>query len=486
MSFLPPRRFLRRRRKRLEPKSGEPADTIAKVLAAQKFPEPESVVCSDDFIVRMAGIGGTGVVTVNQVLGVAAQLDGYAVTGLDQTGLSQKGGAVVSDLRISRAPILGSNKASESSADLLLVFDQLVALSPANSKVADPARTVAVVSTEQVATGGMIGHPDQQFPDVTTLRDAVDALTVAAHNRYVDAGAVTRALFGSTQTSNVFLLGVAYQAGTIPVQARSIERAIELNATLVETNLAAFRAGRAWVIDPTYLPDTQVPTGDDLLVPPVVEAAVARLGLDGELRALVSSRAADLADYQNTRYALRYLDVVGRTIQLESMRAPGPLTVSVAVATCLYKVMAYKDEYEVARLLLLPSVEKQLRSAVAPGQRMYWHLHPPILRALGLRRKLRLGPWFRPVLYILRSMRRLRGTRLDLFGRANLRRAERALITEYIDLVEKALAGLTADNRAETVELLRRIDKVRGYENIKMGSIDSYRAEIAELRGRVG
>jgi indolepyruvate ferredoxin oxidoreductase len=481
--------FLPRRSPARHGRNGSTRNRTARTLPVQalatyELPEPERVVGSDEFTVRMAGIGGTGVVTVNQILGVAAQLDGYAVAGLDQTGLSQKGGAVVSDLRFSRRPIDASNKASEGAADLLLVFDQLVALSPANSKVADPERTVAVVSTAQVATGAMIGHPDQRFPDATALRAAIEEITVTGHNRYVDAGAVTNELFGSTQTSNVFLLGVAYQAGAVPVSAASIGRAIDLNGAMVATNLAAFRAGRAWVLEPGRLLRTPPPQ-TPMAVPPTVDAAVKQLGIDGELHELVRTRAADLADYQNERYALRYLEVVRRAIDVESSSSPGALAVSAVVAKQLHRVMAYKDEYEIARLMLLPSVRAEL-SAVAPGQRMYWHLHPPILRALGLRRKLRLGAWFRPVLCVLRGLRRLRGTPLDLFGATKLRRTERALVDEYTDLVHEALADLTADNGPAIAELLGRIETVRGYENIKMESIARYRTEIAELRTRVG
>ena len=204
---------------------------------------PTSRLSGTDATIRMPGIGGTGVVTVSQILGTAATLDGKFVSGLDQTGLSQKAGPVVSDLRITAAPVDGSNKTSTGAVDLYLVFDQLVALMANNVSGCAPARTIAVVSTAKSPTGAMLRDPRATYPSDADLRADLDAVTRAADNRYLDAGAVALGLFGDSTTANVLQLGIAYQLGALPISAEAIEQAIELNGAAVEANKAAFRLG---------------------------------------------------------------------------------------------------------------------------------------------------------------------------------------------------------------------------------------------------
>jgi indolepyruvate ferredoxin oxidoreductase len=215
-----------------------------------ELPEPALKVRRDDFLVRMPGVGGTGVVTVSQILQMAAMLDGKHCYGLDQTGLSQKGGPVVSDVRISRERIEGSNKATAGEADLLLGFDVLGAANPKNLVVADAARTVAVVNTHAVPTAAMVTDTGVRFPALERNIKSIDAATRAGDNVYFDAEALSEALFGDHLPTNTVLMGAAFQAGCLPVSLAAFEQAIRLNGAGVEKNLAAFAWGRAAVVAP--------------------------------------------------------------------------------------------------------------------------------------------------------------------------------------------------------------------------------------------
>src|ERR671916_477572 len=214
------------------------------------LPEPDRLVGHAEFGMRMMGIGGTGVVTVNQVVGMAALIDGLHVSGLDQTGLSQKGGPVISDLRITREQVANASKAPAGSIDLYLGFDLLGAASAKNLVTADRERTVAVVSTSAVPTGRMVVDVNERFPELAAELDSIDAATRSEHNLYLDAQALSERLFGDHMMTNTLALGAAYQRGLLPVSGEALERAIELNGAAVEKNLAALRWGRAVVAAP--------------------------------------------------------------------------------------------------------------------------------------------------------------------------------------------------------------------------------------------
>jgi indolepyruvate ferredoxin oxidoreductase len=451
-------------------------------LDEARLVEPERIVPTDDATIRMPGIGGTGVVTVSQVLGTAATLDGKHVSGLDQTGLSQKAGPVVSDVRITTSPVDGSNKTTAGGVDLYLVFDQLVALSPANLAGAAPHKTVAVVSTAKSPTGKMLRDPMAAYPSDEDLQADLDAVTRAGLNRYLDASAVASGLFGDTTTANVLQLGVAYQVGALPISAEAIEQAIELNGAAIEANRAAFRWGRMWVIDPDAVRAASQFPEDHLSRPDAaLEADIVRRGLgDGEVGRVVRLRAADLVAYQDERYARRYLDTV------EKVARAGHDDLTVAVARNLYKLMAYKDEYEVARLHLEEAARLHVANEVGEGMKVTYNLHPPMLRALGMTNKVKLGPWFTPVLSGLQKGKKLRGTPVDPFGYAKVRRVERSLVKEYRDVVERLAQRVDADRVGDAVALAGLPDLVRGYEEIKLSNVEHYRSELARLRSNLG
>jgi indolepyruvate ferredoxin oxidoreductase len=468
---------------------GERAKRGTPALEA-KLPEPERLASADDFAVRMMGIGGTGVVTVNQVLGMAALIDGLHVSGLDQTGLSQKGGPVVSDLRISREPLASASKTPAGSIDLYLGFDLLGAASETNLVTTEPERTVAVVSTHAVPTGRMVVDVNERFPELAAQLDRIDATTRAEHNLYLDAQMLSERLFGDHMMSNTLALGAAFQRGMVPVSAEALEQAIRLNGAAVDKNLAAFAWGRAVVAAPdaveraTHPPEAVVParelsTGERELV------ELAGNGDQGELRHLAEVRVPELVAYQDEAYACRWAELVRRAHVAEQERTPGHTELTEAVARQLFKLMAYKDEYEVARLHLDAVEQAKLRSEFGDDVKVAFNLHPPLLRAMGLERKLKLGEWFVPAFRSLRRMRRLRGTRLDPFGRAEVRRVERELIVEYEELVSEALTLLTPDTHDTAVELFELPDLIRGYEDIKLRNVALYRKRAEAIRRRL-
>jgi len=435
----------------------------------------------------MPGIGGTGVVTAAQIIGTAALLSGKYVTGLDQTGLAQKGGPVVSDLSITDQPPLTSAKIASGGIDVLLAFDLVVALNPGNLAGADPERTVVVGTTDQTPTGQMIGTGSRQ-PSVEDMTAALDECTRKYDNVYLDMSSASSDLFGTTTCANLLGVGVAYQLGLLPLGADAIERAIELNGVSVKTNQLAFRWGRMFVADRARFDEVRasgsvVPASRaDALGTTGRLEALGKLKIPGAIGDLVVSRAIDLVEYQNVKYARGYVRDVERVRVLEEAVRPGSIVLTEAVARYLYKLLAYKDEYEVARLHLADAAQTEI-DAVAAGRpvRVFWHLHPPLLRAIGMKRKLVLGPWFKPVFMALRSMRGLRGTRADVFGYAHVRRVERALIREYREWLRSLESALTPENLDSAVRVATAPDMVRGYEEIKLGNVARYEELRREL-----
>ncbi|MBB5075326.1 indolepyruvate ferredoxin oxidoreductase family protein [Nonomuraea endophytica] len=384
---------------------------------------------------RMPGIGGTGVVTVSQILQMAAHLDGLHAAGLEQTGLAQKGGPVISDVRVSPEPITGSVKATK--ADVLIGFDLLGAAAEGNLGVLAKDHTVAVINTAVVPTAEMVTGR-AVVPGAQAAVERVDSATRSEANLYLDAQALAEELFGDHMPANMLLVGAAYQHGCLPISATAIEGAIRLNGAAVEKNLAAFAHGRAAALQQPSEEKTQ------------------------SFAEILAIRTDDLTGYQNADYARTYSDDVQQIAELADDEG-----VAIAYAKGLYKLMAYKDEYEVARL--------HLETEFAPEDKVAVMLHPPILRALGMKRKIKLRRTAKPVFRTLRAARFLRGTALDPFGYAHVRRVERELIHEYRTLVREALsAGTSAEAVAEIAALP---DMIRGYEDIKL-------ARVAEFRER--
>ena len=429
----------------------------------------------------LAGIGGTGIVTVNQVLGSAAVRDGLAVHGVDQTGMSQKAGPVTSHLRVAAAAEgLGpANRVGSAQAHCYLAFDPLVGADSKNLSYASPATTTAVVSTSEVPTGAMVRDPSVVAPGGSTLLDRISGSVrelVA-----VDAASAALALFGDAMPATFLLVGAAYQSGALPFSAAAIEWSIELNGVAVAANTAAFRWGRVAVADPAaFAAATGSGPVDAAPVAPELPAGLDLGELAGETRRLAGVRAAQLVGFQNLATARRYLKVVRAAWSAE--RALGQRTdYSEAVAHGLHKLTAYKDEYEVARLLTEREFERRLAAEVPGGVKLRYRLHPPVLRAMGRDQKIAFGPWLRPVLRGLAKGKRLRGTPLDPFGRTEVRRLERELRDSYTAMVARLTGALSADSYDTAVAAAQAADLVRGYEGVKEANVARYRARLAEL-----
>jgi indolepyruvate ferredoxin oxidoreductase len=416
---------------------------------------PEPAIEPGEKTIRMIGIGGTGVVSIAQIVGMAALMDGKQVHGLDQTGLAQKGGPVVSDIRILAHEDEGSNRAVAGGVDAYLGFDLLGATSPANLFTADPERSIAIVSTHQTPTGGMVVDPTLDFAALGDSLDVIDRHV--AELVPLDAQALAETLFGDHMPSNALLLGAAWQRGLIPLSLDALEAAITLNGAAVETTIAALHWGRATVA-----------------APGAVEAATAP-------RVEPVDLAAELAAYQSDAYAREWAEFVAGV----GRRDPGTQLTD-AVGRQLFKLMAYKDEYEVARLHLDPVERAKVAAEFGEGAKVRYKLHPPVLRALGMKRKLTIPAFLgNPLFRVLRRMKRLRGTKLDVFGFAKVRRVERQLPAAYRAVVERALERVGTADYELLVEICELPDMIRGYEDIKLASVERFHARAAELLERL-
>lgn len=450
------------------------------------FPEPEYRT-NGECNLYMMGIGGMGVVTTNQIVALAACLDGKFVRGLDQTGLSQKGGPVVANLKIIDGNYDRATRVSAGSADGFLVFDLLTAMKPDNLSRANKDRTVAVISTSEVPTGHMAIDTSVQYPNGRRLIDTVHKNTRLEDNVVFDATRLAETLFGSHMPTNLIVVGAAYQRGLIPIRAEAIERAITVNGVAVKANIDAFRAGRRAVVEPEWaqqVVDGSFRAGDMVIEPeimPEAEVLIDRVGADGELLRLLRIRVPELISYQNIKYARQYVDFVAEVYEAEQRNAPAATRLSEAVARYLFKLMAYKDEYEVSRLHSRKEAQQALNDLFGPQSKIHYLLLPPTMRAVGLKRKLKLGRWFDPFHRLLIRMKFLRGTPFDPFAYAKVRRVERQLIGQYCDLLRQGLVVLSPETYDKVVELAGLPDIIRGYEDIKLENVEKFWREVEQL-----
>ncbi|MCE1179027.1 MAG: indolepyruvate ferredoxin oxidoreductase family protein [Micrococcales bacterium] len=460
--------------------AGEVASVISNTLAADHIPAPP-VNEATRVNLRAMGIGGTGIVTTAQVLAVAATTAGLHVRSLDMMGLSQKGGAVVSDLRLSRDPIDGANKLEPGTCDVYLGSDLLVAADERNLAVVSPDRTVSVLSTSAVPTGAMVSDVGTTFPAVEGV-----AASVRAQSRDLiaaDARGLCEGLFGGDQLANTFLLGMAAQLGVLPFGLEHVEDALRQNGVAVEANLQAFRWGRLLVTDRTRVEQAaarHTPAAGSAEPSPAARALAAGVlvGGDDDLGEVLTRRVDELMSYQDKRYAAEYVRHVAGLYARER-DAVGGCSLATQFAWGLHKLMAYKDEYEVARLSTDPALEKAVKAQFGAEATYSFRLHPPMLRALGMEGKMSLpAAVSRPALAALARGRRLRGTPMDPFGRARVRQVERSLIDDYIRAAARATAVLTPANAEQVRELLALPDMVRGYEEIKLANVAAFRAEV--------
>ncbi|MDQ2701637.1 MAG: indolepyruvate ferredoxin oxidoreductase family protein [Pseudomonadota bacterium] len=483
---------------------------------------------SQPWNILITGVGGTGVVTIGALIGMAGHLEGKGATVLDQTGLAQKGGAVTTHIRIARVPAqIHAVRIAAGEADLVLGCDMVVvndywALSKIRS-----GRTEVVLNTYEAMPGTFTTRPDMQFP-ASDIVAAVRTALAGGEPSQVDATRIATALMGDAIGSNLFMLGYAWQRGLVPLSFESLMRAIELNGAAIEMNKTAFAWGRLAALD---LPSVLDAAGIVRNIPTLAEATAHALpllapraseghesGLDDALLAtrdedalchvpasstdeaafaplddtrlsrsldeVIARRAAFLREYQNARYAKRYTDFVARVRAAEQARAPGSTDLAEAAARYLFKLMAYKDEYEVARLYTSGEFKRRLEQQFEGDYSLRFHLAPPLLAkkdAQGRLLKQEFGPWVFTAFRVLAKLRGLRGTPLDVFGYTAERRGERQLVADYERTVGGLFDALDGDNVALAARIAAIPEQIRGYGHVKHAHLEQARVHEAEL-----
>ncbi len=445
-----------------------PSEALAPVAA------PELPALDRPYGILVTGVGGTGVVTIGAILGMAAHLEGKGAAVLDMAGLAQKGGSVYSHIRIAARPEqIHAVRIAAGDAKLVLGCDMIVAASDEAIAKMQAGHTRAIVNADVAATGGFTQDPDLRLPSAdmeAAIRDACGADAVDI----VDATALATALLGDSIATNLFMVGYAWQKGLIPLAAESILQAIELNGAAVESNRSAFEWGRRAAVDvasvrlaatpPEALPESQRPSRS-------LDEAIER-------------RRAFLASYQDAAYARRYTDFVQKVRQAESSKTGGT-ALTEAVARYLFKLMAYKDEYEVARLYTDTGFLDRVASQFEGDYRVNLHLAPPLWAKTdpqtGEPRKRVFGPWMLAAMGVLRRLKGLRGTPFDVFGYSEERRSERRLIDEYRATVDELLGGIDAGRLPLAVEIASIPEFIRGYGPVKARHLVQAKSREAQL-----
>ncbi|MDH3660300.1 MAG: indolepyruvate ferredoxin oxidoreductase family protein [Alphaproteobacteria bacterium] len=440
---------------------------------ASTLPDPEIPVVDGGFGIVVAGVGGTGVVTIGALLGMAAHLEGKGAAVLDMTGLAQKGGPVTSHLRIAASPDdIQTTRIASGGARLLLGCDLMVAGGKSALQTLDPDRGHVVVNDNFSITGEFTRNADLAMPG-NDLRSAIQR---AAGDRaaFVEANRLATALLGDAIGTNLFMVGYAYQNGLLPVSAKAIERAIELNRVAIDMNRKAFRLGRLAAHDPDAIEAMAAPL-----------AAIAERQPATGLEEMVERRVAYLTAYQDQAYAERYRELVMRVQRAEAKQAPGMHGLAEAVARYYFKLLAYKDEYEVARLYSDGAFEKKIARQFEGGGKITVHLAPPLFAErdpiTGHLQKKAYGPWIFTAFKWLAKLKHLRGTAFDPFGYTAERRTERRLITHYEALLVEILTLLDHDNQALAIEIASLPEQIRGFGHVKERHLAEVRAREAAL-----
>jgi indolepyruvate ferredoxin oxidoreductase len=454
-------------------KKGRAGDLGEEGLPA--LPEPGHPALDEPYGILVTGVGGTGVVTIAALLGMAAHLEGKGCTILDMTGLAQKGGAVYSHVRIAGRPEeIHAVRLAAGGARLLLGCDLVVSASADALSKLQLGLSRAIVNSHETITGDFTRNPDLVFPTGALERSIAEA-TGPENAEFLDATRLATGLFGDSIASNLFMLGYAYQRGLVPLSAEAIERAIELNGVAVEFNRNAFRWGRRAAADPALVETRATPRA----------AIPASHRISETLDEVIDRRTAFLTDYQDAAYAARYAARVNRVRDAEAQCTPGSTALTGAVGRSLFKLMAYKDEYEVARLYTESDFLKRVADQFDGPYKLRFHLAPPILGdrdpQTGRLRKREFGPWMLGVFRLLAKLRRLRGTPFDIFARSAERRTERRLIGDYEAVLDAILSCLTPANYPHAVELASLPLEIRGFGHIKEASIARAKTKEAKL-----
>ncbi|WP_457320077.1 indolepyruvate ferredoxin oxidoreductase family protein [Roseateles sp. P5_E11] len=452
------------------------AQDLARELAAITPPAPWQWTGPFDLLVT--GVGGTGVVTVGALVSMAAHLEGKQASVLDFMGFAQKGGAVLSFVRVAPTlDLLNQVRIDTQQADVLLACDMVVGASPDALGTVKAGRTVILANTHELPTAGFVRNPDASLQGDSLIAKMKFAVGEHGELSTIDAQDISQRLMGDTLPSNIIMLGACWQRGLIPVSEAALMRAIELNGVAAEANKTAFALGRLAIAAPDAIPRL---AGD---------VNVVKLfnfdQLDGP-DGLIERRAQFLTGYQDAAYAQRYRALVERVRIAESALGKGQ-RLTQAVARYYAKLLAIKDEYEVARLYTDGRFEKAMKDQFENWERLSFHLAPPLISrpgADGRARKIELGSWTFTAFKWLAKLKGLRGGVLDIFGKTEERRMERQLITDYEKLVDEILASLTADNLNTAVELARLPEKIRGYGHVKHANVIAVKKQWQALLDR--
>ncbi len=438
---------------------GGDSDRQAELLRGLPMPEPAD--CSRSYNILVTGIGGTGVITIGALLGTAAHLEGKGCSVLDVTGASQKNGAVTCDVRIVEdTEVIGSPRIAACRADLVLGCDIVVASTAENLARISPNHTRSLLNLDVAPSLAFATQPDLDLsPD--PMRRAIVEASGGRGVECVRATTLATGLTGEAITTNVFLLGMAFQRGYLPVGLSAIERAIETNGVAVALNMAAFGWGRLAAHDPALVERFLAPTWLATLSANQAES----------LDEIVARCVAHLTAYQSSKYADRYQSLVDRVAAREGHVAGGSRELAKAVARYYCKLLAYKDEYEVARLYNAPEFRRSLEEQFEGGFRVKLHFAPSWFARrdpnTGRPRKREFGHWFFPVLRLLTRLKGLRGTPFDIFGYASVRKLERRLIRDYELMIGEIVENLSSGNHRLAIELACLPEQLRGFDQVK-------------------
>ena len=445
----------------------------ADAVDSSHLPAPTLPATTEPYSILVTGIGGTGVVTIGALLGMAAHLEGKGVSVLDMTGLAQKNGAVVTHVRVADKPeTLHATRIAAGEAKLVLACDIVTGVGNEALAKMQKGVTKALVNTALVMPADFTRNADLVFPTGSMEQEIRDAVSTG-DAEFLDATRLATGLMGDSIATNLFMVGYAYQRGLIPVGEEAILRAIELNAAAVEANKQSFRWGRLAALEPERVLKLAIPQEK-----PDSQRA------SGSLDEIIARRAEFLTAYQDAAYAKRYTDLVAKVRVAETQKLPASTALTEAVARYYFKLLAIKDEYEVARLYSNGDFVKRVAQQFEGDYKLVFHLAPPLTTkadAGGEPKKKAYGPWMMSAFRVLAKMKGLRGTALDFFGRTEDRRQERHLITDYEALVAEILPQLAAHNHAIAVELAAIPEHIRGYGHVKQRHLKTAKAKEAEL-----
>jgi indolepyruvate ferredoxin oxidoreductase len=454
---------------KLKAGSGAAESIVWPALPDPKLPEIEQT-----FGIIATGVGGTGVVTVGGILGMAANLEGKGVGVIDMAGLAQKGGAVYSHMRIAKSPEdIHAIRVAAGGADLVLGGDIVVAGNKKVLAAVKPGKTEMVINLAEFLPGDFTRNADFSLP-IERIKRAIATAAGRDISHFLDASKIATNVVGKPIAANMIMVGYAYQIGALPLSAAAIEKAIELNGEDVATNQAAFLWGRRAAHDLAAV--------EALAKPKEIDPA---RQLSQSFEEMVSRRVAYLTAYQNASYAARYRVLVEKVKAAEAAKTPGKCGLAEAAARYLFKLMAYKDEYEVGRLYTDGAFAKQVKAAFDGDLKFEFHLAPPLLARrdaeTGLPRKMTFGPWMMRAFEVLAKFKFLRGTALDPFGYSEERRTERKLIADYEATLSEVLSRLNAENHHIAVGLAVMPEKIRGFGHVKARHLTAAKADEAAL-----